>query len=367
MTLKVSHLRLRSPEMTPISHDIRPALVLTVALLAALVVSALALAPRAGASVSWAAPDLDGGDPETLVANAAGAAGVAFKPMFSPALEFAAGLYPHSVTSADFDGDGNPDLATANGGTNSVSVLLGDGNGSFGPNADFTVGLYPYSVTSADFDGDGNPDLATADYFSDSVSVLLGTGSGSFGRRTNFKAGDFPNSVISADLDGDGDPDLTTANYVSNNVSVLLGIGSGSFGPKTDFKVRQHPDSVTSADFDGDGNPDLATANGGFDTVSVMLGTGAPSTMITRQPKAKIKTDRKSVRAKVAFSSEDAGARFKCKLDKAAYKPCTSPYKVKAKSKPGKGKKHKISVKAKDDAGNVGEAATVKFRVIRKG
>jgi hypothetical protein len=270
------------------------------------------------------------------------------------------------VASADFNDDGNPDLAVANVlEPNHVSVLLGDGGGDFGPETDFTVGDTPLAVASADLNGDGNADLMTADYFSNSVSVLLGDGSGGFAPRTSFKVGDFPSSVLSADLDGDGDLDLVTANYVSNNVSVLLGDGSGGFGPRTDFKVRQHPDSVTSADFDGDGNPDLATANGGFDTVSVLLGTGAPNTMITKRPKAKIKTAKKSVRVKVAFSSADAGASFRCKLDKAAYKPCTSPYKVKAKSRPGKGKKHRISVKAKDDAGNVGRAM-VRFRVIRK-
>lgn len=71
-----------------------------------------------------------------------------------------------------------------------------------------------------------------------------------------------------------------------------------------------------------------------------------------------VKTTKKSLKVKVAFGSEQ-GATFECKLGKAAYEPCTSPYKVKAKSKPGKGKKHKISIKARDEAGHVGEAATV--------
>lgn len=95
-------------------------------------------------------------------------------------------------------------------------------------------------------------------------------------------------------------------------------------------------------------------------------GTTGPKTKITKKPKAKIKTKEKKVKVKVSFSSE-AGATFECKLDKADYEPCTSPYSVMAKSKGGKGKKHKISIKARDTSGNVGKPATVEFTVIRKG
>jgi hypothetical protein len=271
------------------------------------------------------------------------------------------------VTNADFDGDNNPDLATANVlAPNRDSLLLGDANGGFGPKTDIEDGDTPLSVISADFDGDGDLDMATANYFSHRVSVLLGDGNGGFGPKTDFTVGSYPNSVISADFDGDGDLDMATADYLSNSVSVLLGDGNGGFGPKTDFDVRQHPDSVISGDFDGDGNPDLATANGGLATVSVLLGTGAPNTRITKQPKATIRTGKKKAKVKVTFTSEDAGARFSCRLDGTDYRSCTSPYEVKARSKLGKGMKHRISVRADDDAGNVGEAATVEFRVIRK-
>lgn len=94
--------------------------------------------------------------------------------------------------------------------------------------------------------------------------------------------------------------------------------------------------------------------------------TTAPKAKITKKPKSKIKTTKKKVTVKVLFTSEQ-GAKFKCKLDKAAYKACTSPYSVKAKSKGGKGKKHTISIKATDRAGNVGKAAVVEFKVIRTG
>ncbi len=93
--------------------------------------------------------------------------------------------------------------------------------------------------------------------------------------------------------------------------------------------------------------------------------TAAPWTRITKEPKNRIKTTERTAKVRVSFSSEK-GAKFKCGLDKASYKPCTSPYSVKAKSKPGKGKKHTISIQATDQAGNVGKAMTVKFTVIKR-
>jgi hypothetical protein len=92
---------------------------------------------------------------------------------------------------------------------------------------------------------------------------------------------------------------------------------------------------------------------------------GALITRITKEPKNKIKTSEKWAKVKVRFSSEK-GAKFRCRLDKADYRPCSSPYEVKAKSKRGKGRKHTISIQATDTAGNAGKAATVEFTVIRK-
>ena len=289
---------------------------------------------------------------------------------FGAKTDFPTGRAPYSVTSADFDGDNNPDLAVADRNSNSVSVRLGDGSGGFGPKTDFplpTTSSRPESVTSADFNGDGNPDLAVANRGSTNVSVLLGDGSGGFGAKTNFTASTGPRSVTSADFNADGRPDLAVANGGRDTVSVLRGDGSGGFGPTTDFPtgIRSFPSSVTSADFNADGRPDLATANRDSDSVSVLLNTVTPKTKITKKPKAKIKTKKKSVKVKVRFTSEP-GATFRCRLDKSRFKPCASPYKVKAKSKRGKGKKHKISIKAIDAAGNVGKPAVVKFKVIRK-
>ena len=195
-------------------------------------------------------------------------------PVFAQAADYPVGRAPYSGTTGDFNGDGKLDLATANGNSNNVSVLLGDGSGGFGTATNFSVGSNPYSVTTGDFNGDGKLDLATANRNSNNVSVLLGDGSGGFGTATNFSVGNYPLSVTIGDFNGDGKLDLATANGNSNNVSVLLGDGSGGFGTATNFSAGSVPYSVTTGDFNGDGNLDLATANTYSNDVSVLLGNG---------------------------------------------------------------------------------------------
>ncbi len=129
---------------------------------------------------------------------------------------------PQFVVNADLNGDGAPDLAVANFGSSSVSVLLGAGDGSFGSATSHGVGDEPESVAIADLNGDGVPDLVVANSLSDSVSVLLGAGDGSFGKATSYGVDSGAISVAIADLDGNGAPDLAVANTYSNSVSVLL-------------------------------------------------------------------------------------------------------------------------------------------------
>src|SRR3954449_9200621 len=128
----------------------------------------------------------------------------------------------------------------------------------FGPVTTFGVGTAPWSVAVADFNKDGNPDLVTANEGTSSVSVLLGNGAGSFGAATNFVVGALPFSVAVGDVNRDGNPDIATANSLSNTVSILLGTGTGGFGAATSFAVGTTPYSVAVADFNRDGNPDLA-------------------------------------------------------------------------------------------------------------
>ena len=110
---------------------------------------------------------------------------------FGSATNFPVGTTPWSVTVGDLNRDGNPDLVTANYLSDRISVLLGNGSGSFGSATIFTfpVGTGPTSVAVGDFNKDGNPDLATANYGNSTVSVLLGNGSGGFGSATSFPVG----------------------------------------------------------------------------------------------------------------------------------------------------------------------------------
>jgi hypothetical protein len=126
------------------------------------------------------------------------------------------------VAVGDFNGDGHPDLAVANGLDNTVSVLLGDGTGNFGTAPPVTTGSNPFSVAVGDFNGDGHPDLAVANQGSNTVSALLGDGSGGFAPAVNFGTGTGPESVAVGDFNGDGGPDLAVANFGANTVSVLL-------------------------------------------------------------------------------------------------------------------------------------------------
>ncbi|MEE9533311.1 MAG: VCBS repeat-containing protein, partial [Acidimicrobiia bacterium] len=143
--------------------------------------------------------------------------------------KFPAGIRPRSVAIADLDGDTVPDLVTANPISDNVSVLLGNGDGSFQANVSFAAGRGPTSVAVADLDGDSVPDLVTANDGGccdlGDVSVLLGNGDGTFQAAVSFAVGDVPLSVAVADLDGDTVPDLVTANINSDDVSVLRGNG----------------------------------------------------------------------------------------------------------------------------------------------
>ena len=192
---------------------------------------------------------------------------------FSPAANFAVGASPISVAIGDLNGDGNPDLAVANHGSTTVSILLGDGSGSFSAATSFAVGSNPGSVAIGDFNGDGKPDLAVANSASNNVSILLGDGAGSFSAATNFAAGSGPLSVAIGDLNGDGKPDLAVANHPSSNVSLLLGDGTGAFGPATSFPAGTNPGSVAIGDLNGDGKPDLAVANATSNDVSILINT----------------------------------------------------------------------------------------------
>ena len=192
---------------------------------------------------------------------------------------FATGTNPDSIVNGDFNGDGIQDLATANFNANTVTVLLGNGSGGFtaATGSPFAVGSQPFKIVVGDFNGDGLQDLAVANFGDNNITILLGNGSGGFAPSpaSPFPAAN-PNSLIVGDFNQDGKQDLAAVNLGNNAVTVLLGNGAGAFKPATGspFSVGSSPETLVTADFNGDGKPDLATANEGDGTISVLLSNG---------------------------------------------------------------------------------------------
>ncbi|WP_445250797.1 FG-GAP-like repeat-containing protein, partial [Microcoleus sp. OTE_8_concoct_300] len=194
---------------------------------------------------------------------------------FGAATYFGVGSNPGTVIVADFNGDGNSDLATANLTSNNVSILLGNGNGTFSAATTLSQGkTTTFWVVVADFNKDGKSDLATANYGSNSVSILLQNANGTLGAATNFTVGNNPYYIAIGDFNGDNNPDLAISNQNSNNVSILLGTGTGNFSAATNFSVGTQPQNIATGDFNADGKVDLATANYGSGDVSVLFGSG---------------------------------------------------------------------------------------------
>jgi len=188
--------------------------------------------------------------------------------------DFPTRAQPNYVTVGDFNADGELDLAVANAGDNTVSILLGNGDGSFQTQTTYATGSTPVSVTTGDFNGDGKLDLAVPNYFDNAVSILLGNGDGTFQTQTTFATGANPVSVTTGDFNGDGKLDLAIANSNLNSVSILLGNGDGTFQTQTTYATGKTPGSVTTGDFNGDGKLDLAIANSASNSVSILLGNG---------------------------------------------------------------------------------------------
>ena len=183
---------------------------------------------------------------------------------------------PSAVTATDWNLDGKLDLAVTNSHANTVSILLGNGDGTFATAVDYPTGSQPVAIASADLNRDGISDLVIANQSDNTVSVLLGSGSGTFGQQKPYPTGNFPTSVVLADFNGDGSLDIAVTNLVDNSVSVLFGNGDGTFDPRLDYNAGASPVALSAGDFNGDGKLDLAVAddftpNG---TVTILLNHG---------------------------------------------------------------------------------------------
>jgi hypothetical protein len=198
-------------------------------------------------------------------------------------------LHPNGIAVADFDGDGKPDMATANnysssGSPASISILRNTSslkNISFAPAQKIPNGVLTYAIASGDLDGDGKPDLVCSSIVDQAISIYRNNstpGTISFAPKTDLPAGDNTYSIAIADFDGDGKPDIVFTNALSNSISIYKNtgsIGTLSFGARQNIFTGLEPMSLAVNDFDGDNKPDVAVANGLSKSISIFKNTSS--------------------------------------------------------------------------------------------
>ena len=187
------------------------------------------------------------------------------------------GVIPYGGSATDLDEDGWIDLSIVNEGTNDVRVFLntGDGTGRIQPFLTPTnpIGQVPSPSEPADFDLDGHADLCTANIIGGNVSILIGEGDGSYGGTQTLGTGNAPRGITTLDFDGDGDLDIASTNYSSSNVTLLRNQGDGTFDPPTTIQPGISGEwSIQADDMDGDGLFDLVV--GGSNQIRVLLADG---------------------------------------------------------------------------------------------
>ncbi len=172
-------------------------------------------------------------------------------------------VFAFGILAKDFDGDGALDLAVAVNQSRQILFFKNvsiPGTIMFNPPIATNTTHRPQGLQTADLNGDGKLDLVTVNPEDNTVSVLLGVGNGTFQAPTNYPVGSNPLDVAIGDVDGINGPDLVVGNYGSATVGVLLNNGDGTFGAMTSFNARLGPQGLYLADFDGDGKLDVVAA-----------------------------------------------------------------------------------------------------------
>ncbi len=194
----------------------------------------------------------------------------------APGSPYATGLDTVAVASGDFNNDGKLDIVAVNHDSQTVSILLGNGNGTFQSAVNVT-GLYNISaIAVADFNRDGKLDVVVTTQGGNGVYVLFGNGDGTLTYSNYYATGSGPYSVVAQDLNGDGYPDLVVGNGGANSVAVLLGSSSGTFtaAPGSPFTTGPYASAIALVDLNGDGRPDLVAGNDNVSSISVLAGKG---------------------------------------------------------------------------------------------
>jgi type II secretory pathway component GspD/PulD (secretin) len=210
---------------------------------------------------------------------------------FATPVTYPTGNTPVALLAKDFDGDGVLDLAVVNQGDGTVSILrkaTGSPNGTFGSKTDYPVGTMPTAIASADFNGDGTADLAVTNFFDNTVTVLFGKSDGTFGgvndgalKPITLATGKGPSGIAPADFNNDSHTDLAVTNKTDSTVSILFGKGDGTFGLTTDgslspktFGTHAGPVGISAADFTGGGNQDLVVTDETANSMDLLVGNG---------------------------------------------------------------------------------------------
>jgi hypothetical protein len=194
---------------------------------------------------------------------------------FQRAVDYAGGDQPVSIAAVDLKHDGNLDLVVANSLSTYLSILFGNGDGTFQPATESPALLNNATfVTAGDFNGDGKPDLVALG--ENIISVLLGNGDGTFQNPIATQPSFVIESIGVGDFNRDGKLDIATAGTFGSNssINILLGNGDGTFRYGASYPGKTSPGSITVTDFNGDHKLDLAIANSEGGSINVLLGNG---------------------------------------------------------------------------------------------
>ena len=184
------------------------------------------------------------------------------------------GTKPSAIVATSFRGTSILDLAVANTTDNTVSIFLGNGDGTFATPTTVAVGNGPVALVAGDFNIDGKTDLAVVNQTDATVEILLGNGDGTFTVGQTYAIGAGATAIVSADFNNDGFADLVVANETDNTLSILFGNGDGTFKIGTPISVLGAPIALAKTDFNNDGNADLAVVSNSTKQVTILLGNG---------------------------------------------------------------------------------------------